>query len=644
MNPHNKKFSVQKFLGWIKGLTKKQLVYFSFGLLAFLLVIVLTVFYFQNSEIVPRKGGAYTEGVIGAPRFLNPIYRFKSETDQDLSNILFSGLMKYDKNNELTPDLAESVDSEDGQNFEVILKDAFWSDGEKITADDVVFTVNAIQNREVQSPLRVSWEGVQVSKINEKTVRFTLESPSPLFLEKLTLKPIPEHVWEEVSYSEFQFSDYNLNPVVSGPYKPAKEFETNSEKIDLVVNENYFGEGPYLEKLTFLFFKTEEELLENKNHLDGFALPSIEDQVNISLKEHSFLLPRYFALFFNLDHFDKDLREALTYATDKKDILKSLNNIEEINSPILPDFYDLSDPEIKDNYDKEKAVNFLEENYEKNEDGYYLKTNNDEFNFKQRLSAESQGEEVRMLQRCFIDLNNQHSDLFPDGEVTGYFGEDTEKAVNVFQELFKEDILEPHGFSSPTGMIASSTREKLNEVCNQVNQNEILSVKITTINHPLLSVIIDELSTNWEEIGIKVEKETIDLQQVEKKIIEENNFEAFLFGISLQSIPDHYRWWHSSQVDSPGLNFTNYQSEKADEYLNTSITSLSKEKRVEALENLQNEILTDKPAIFLYSPNYIYMFSRDIKGLENKKIINSSQRFKNINNWYINSKRIWEKN
>jgi ABC-type transport system substrate-binding protein len=644
MNPLNKKFSVKDFLSWIKDLTKKQLVYLSLGLLVLILIIFFTVFYFKNSEIVPREGGSYTEGIIGTPRFLNPVYSFKSETDRGLTNILFAGLMKYDKDNELVPDLAKSIETENDQNFRVVLKESLWSDGEKITAKDVIFTVKAIQNREVQSPLRVSWEGIQVTKIDEKTVEFTLESPSPLFLEKLTLKPIPEHIWETIPYSEFQFTDYNLKPIVSGPYKLAAENKNISENLDLIINDNYFGSGPYLEEITFLFFESEESLIENKNRLDAFGVPSITNKVSTPLKEHRFLLPRYFALFFNLDHFEKNIREALTYATDKKEILKPLENIEMIDSAMLPDFYDLNDSEVENGYDKQKAINILEENYQKNEDGYYVRENNEKFYFTERLSINDQGEEVRMLQRCFLNLNKDYPELFPNGEVTGYFQEETETAVNTFQEIFREDILAPHGFTNPTGVVASSTQGKLNEICNESVKNEILSVKITTINHPLLSIIVEELSSNWEEIGIKVDKEIIDLQQVEKKVIEQKNFEAFLFGISLQSLPDHYRWWHSSQINNPGLNFTNYQDEEADQYLEKSITSSSKEERLEALENLQNKLLTDKPAIFFYSPNYIYMLSRKIKGLENKKIINSAQRFKNINNWYINSKRIWKKN
>lgn len=641
MNLSNIKSFLRSLLNWFKDLSKKQTIILVGG---FVLVIFFSIgYYFQHSEIVPAEGGTYSEGILGTPRYINPIYSLKSETDRDLTEITFAGLLKYNEENELVPDLAKSVNSEDGKTYEVTLKEAHWSDGEKITAEDIIFTVNKIQNRNVQSPLRVSWEGVRVEKIAENKVRFSLETPSPLFREKLTLKPIPKHVWEGVDTSDFQFTKLNLNPVVSGPYKIKEEVKENPKKITLVKNNHFFGKDPYIEEVDLRFYQSGKKLLENKDNLNGFALPSIDLEVDSSFQKYNFQLPRYFALFFNLENFNENERKALSLSLDKEKALSDLKEIDEVNSPILPNFYNFSKPNEEEKYNSEEAVSLLEEeNYTKNEDGYFIKNKEDEYNFTTRLSEESQGEEVRNLQRCLIALN-QDEPIY-EGEVTGYFGEETKEGVNNFQEKYSEDILEPDGFTEPTDIVASSTREKLNEVCNQTQENKPLSITITTIEHPILSTVTKKIADQWENFGVKVDQETINLQQVEQKIIENKNFESFVFGISLQSIPDHYRWWHSSQLEDPGLNFTNYQNEEVDELLNTSITSTSKEKRINALEEFQNILLKDRPAIFLYSPNYIYMVSDKIKGLEEEKIINSSQRFKNINNWYINTKRKWKKN
>ncbi|MGM0438957.1 MAG: ABC transporter substrate-binding protein [Patescibacteria group bacterium] len=624
------------------------------GILGFIVIIILSSFiYFKNTEIAPTEGGEYTEGLLGSPRFLNPIYSQKSEVDKDLTEILYSGLMHYGEENKIEPLLAESVETEDNRRFEVTLKDdIYWSDGEEITTEDIEFTLEMIQSRNVQSPLRVSWEGVRIEKENEKEFSFLLENASPLFIEKLTLKPIPEHVWSEVSANDFQFSEYNLNPVTSGPYK-VKELNKNNEEevrsITLTKDSNFFGEQPYINNLNFKFFKSEKELLENKDKLDGFALPSIQNNINSSFNKYNYNLPRYFALFFNSEDFNKNIRKALRKATNKEDIVNSLDNVDRVDSPIIPSFYNFDNPEIEYEFNKEEALElFEEEGYALNEDNELEKVVQEEtsFEFTERLSEDDQGEEVRQLQKCLIDLTENHEDLFPNGEMTGYFNEETEEAVNRFQELFREDILDPHGFQNPTGMVAGSTQEKLNEFCGGTipEQREQFTIEITTINHPLLSTVIEKLSEQWSDLGIKVDSKKIDYQQIQSSVIEEKNYESFLFGISMEAIPDPFRWWHSSQVDSPGLNFTNYQNEKADEYLTNAVTSTNEEERIKALNDLQNQILEDVPAIFLYSPHYIYLVSDEIKGLKEGKIINTSQRFKNINNWHINTKRVWKNN
>lgn len=621
--------------------------------IAVIFILSLIIFiYIRNTEPVPAYGGTYVEGVLGSPRFLNPLYSSKSETDKDLAGIIFAGLMKYDEENELVPYLAEDIKVSDGRVFEVTLRDdIYWSDGEKITVDDVIFTVDMIQNRSVQSPLRISWEGVRAEKESERKVLFYLESPSSTFIERLTLQPIPEHAWEDVPIDDLQFSELNLDPISSGPYKLDSISERDGEisSLSLTRNPYYFGKTPYIEELVFKFFRSETHLKEQSENLDGFALSSIKNEINTDFKEYAYFLPRYFALFFNLEEFNYNTRKALRKITDKEEILGSIDKIERIDSPAIPSFYGLNNPNTNYDFDPEKAATILEEEgYYRNEDDYFEKVVREEdyFEFTETLREDDQGEEVRRLQECLIDLSDEHSDLFPDGEVTGYFDSDTKEAVNRFQDLFREEILDPHGFTSPTGMVASSTQEKLNEFCGGTipEETEVLSITITTIDHPLLMKVTGRIIENWDRAGITAEKRIIDLQSIESEIIEDKNFQSFLFGISMEAIPDPLRWWHSEQVDDPGLNFTNYRREEVDAVLSSIRTSTEREEKKEYLEEFQDLILEDKPAIFLYSPHYLYMVDGKVNGIQQGKIVNSSERFQNINYWYINTKRAWKNN
>ncbi len=633
---------------FLKNRNKKNIaIIFTFFLL--LILSALLFIYIKNTEEVPSSGGVYTEGVVGSPRFLNPIYSEKNEVDNDLTELLFSGLMTYDKENNLKPHLAEEVTTEDKITFEIKLReDIHWSDGKPITADDVIFTVEKIQDRAIQSPLRVAWEGVDARKIDSRTIEFNLESSSPLFFEKLTLKPIPEHIWSEVANDDFQFSNHNLNPVSSGPYKINNVNQEESTTVSLVKNEFYFDSDPFIDELEFLFFNSEQKLLENKSEFDGFVLPSIKSEINgSSLSRYSYSLPRYFALFFNLDRFDLNTRRALTKSLNIDYLTDSIEDIDSVSSPIIPDFYNLERPENQYEFNQDKALTLLEEEGYFLEDGVLKKrvSNENNFEFSKRISKDDQGEEVRRLQDCLINLTEEGYGDFYQGEVTGYFDDSTEQGVNKFQQIFREDILDPHGFQNPTGIVAGSTQGKLAELCDSSTpEEELLKITITTINHPLLLETLENIKEQWSQIGVSVEIEKVDYSTIEGKILEEGNFDTFLFGVTMGAIPDPYRWWHSSQKESPGLNFTGYDNGMADEYLLNAVTAIDETDRLTALNDFQNEIIKDAPAIFLYSPQKIYFVSDKVKGVSGGKIVNSSQRFQNINNWYINTRRRWKKN
>ena len=120
---------------------------------------------------VPDYGGTLTEGVVGSPRFINPLLA-TSDTDRDLSSLIYSGLLKIDSSGELTPDLAESYTiSEDSLTYTFILKDKiYFHDGTKVTSDDIVFTIERAQDEVLKSPRKTNWDGVTISRISDKEI------------------------------------------------------------------------------------------------------------------------------------------------------------------------------------------------------------------------------------------------------------------------------------------------------------------------------------------------------------------------------------------------------------------------------------------------------------------------------------------
>jgi len=658
--------SFSKWKQIFRILTKKEKIVLAVFLILFFgssLFLVLN-FYFKNTEIEPVSGGNYKEGLLGCPRFINPIYGENSDVDRDLIQLIFSGLMKYNQKGEIVPDLAKEYKIlEDGKVFEFYLKDnLFWQDNEKLTADDVIFTIRTIQNPDYKSPLRVSWVGVEVEKISDSIIRFELKNPYPAFLENLTLKILPSHIWQNISPQNFPLSIYNLKPVGSGPYQLKSLNQDKAgyiKSLTLNVNPKYFGEKPNIREISFQFFEgTEEELIRaaQKKEIDGFSIFDPENYQQFlgnkssNFEDYHFSLPRYFAVFFNPGKSEilaeKAVREALNYGTNKEEIVRRalLGEGKIVDSPILPEIYGFNSPSSGYEFNPEKAKEILEKaGFVEKEDGIREKVVKEEaiFQFKSELKAGSRGKEVEELQKCL----SKYPDLYPEGEITGFFGSQTKEAVIRFQEKYSEEILEPWGFTEGTGIVSKTTRSKLNELCQKApGKNLELSLSLITANQPLLVDTARLLKEQWKTLGVKVEIETFDLQNptLESDIIKPRNYSALLFGEALRAIPDPFPFWHSLQKKDPGLNLSSYENKKADKLLEEARQSQESEVRARKLEEFQDILINDAPAVFLYRPDYIYFVSKKIKGIRPEMIANPSERFSEIENWYIKTKRVWK--
>jgi len=91
---------------------------------------------------IPAKGGTLSEGIVGTPRFINPLLAI-SDADRDMTALIYSGLMRADNKGGLELDLAERYEiSEDGTIYTFFLRpNLVWHDGKPVTADDIIFTV-----------------------------------------------------------------------------------------------------------------------------------------------------------------------------------------------------------------------------------------------------------------------------------------------------------------------------------------------------------------------------------------------------------------------------------------------------------------------------------------------------------------------
>lgn len=343
------------------------------------LTLSITSYISRHTILIPESGGVYREAAVGQPRYLNPILSSASDLDLDITRLVYSSLFKLNQRLELENDLAESYEvSSDQKTYTVRLKTGItWHDDTPFTADDVVFTIRSIQTPDYASPLQSSFQGVEVEKVDDSTVKFTLQQPYALFLNNLTVGIAPQHVWESVPPKNVSLTEQVLKPVGTGPFKFA-EITTRRKTGDitnlkLVRNDNYYLDKPYLDEMLFMFYPTHEEatqaLISNQVDGVGFLPLQLADSFKwrASYNIQHLLIPQYFALFFNQNKndvlADAGIRSSLALATDRDEIVKDAlrEEADALQLPIPPGIFDFSERFQTPTYNPEAAKQNLED-------------------------------------------------------------------------------------------------------------------------------------------------------------------------------------------------------------------------------------------------------------------------------------------
>jgi peptide/nickel transport system substrate-binding protein len=354
---------VQKF-----SMTEKVILA---GLITVIVVGSLQVVFtdVKTTELKPASGGVYIEGVVGQPKFINPLLAGTNAADQDLCRLIYSGLTKIGPGREILPDLATSWDVLDsGKTYVFHLQpNAKWHDGESFSADDVVYTFNILQNNDYSGILKSNFAGVLVEKIDDLTVKISLPTASIFFLTNVTVGILPMHVFQNIAVSDLA-SKYNSSQIIgTGPYK--YQSSNLDEAITLSQFKDYYGTHPYLEGVVFYFFDNTENLAAAfRNRQVGAAgfLEKTFGSLAASDTRYEFLLPQYKAIFFNQlgnNPIIKNqvVRQALAYAVNKQNIIDVVEQgyAARADAPILPGFPGHNPNVKKYDFDIAKAANLL---------------------------------------------------------------------------------------------------------------------------------------------------------------------------------------------------------------------------------------------------------------------------------------------
>lgn len=351
--------------------------------LLLMMVLIVGVFYQTRSlreyylSPQPSGGGILSEGMIGTYTNPNPLFA-SSTVDLSVSKLIFNSLLTYDDNGALVTDLAESITrSDDGLSYTVTLQDStLWQDGYKVTSDDILYTYTAIQNPDTRSPYNISWQGIKLDKVDERTVKFTLPSPLNSFPLSLTNGIVPAHLLKDVPYEQLRSSTFNASPVGTGPFKLTNvvridEFETikKRQRVELVRNDAYFKGRPELEAFVIYALSDEQDVKEflDSRQIDTAVYnssPDLSDGDKQRLTVYSAPLLAGTYLFFNTSKapFDSpDLRKALVSGTDIHGVLASLGYpVQEVVGPLLSSHVGFDPAITQTNFDVARANQLLD--------------------------------------------------------------------------------------------------------------------------------------------------------------------------------------------------------------------------------------------------------------------------------------------
>jgi peptide/nickel transport system substrate-binding protein len=321
-------------------LSPERVIFFWVGIsLGVVFLFFATTLYLDRFlSTVPEYGGELREGIIGTPRFINPVLAI-TDQDKDLTGLVFAGLTKKDSEGHVILNIAESItESDDKLRYDVTLKhNAYFHDGEKVTADDILYTVGLVQNPLIKSPHAIEWEGVSVEKESGYKITFVLKRPFPLFMHTLTLGILPKHIWKNLTEEQFALSDYNIHAIGAGPYR-ITDIQTDSgipTVLTLHAHKRYTLGRPYIDTVIVSTYQNEKYLLKAFDDSDINRIHAISPEKALALATSSksvrietSLLPRTFAVFFNPNKnpalADKSVRRALELATNKKAIIEKV--------------------------------------------------------------------------------------------------------------------------------------------------------------------------------------------------------------------------------------------------------------------------------------------------------------------------------
>ena len=184
-----------------------------------------------------------------------------------------------------------------------------------------------------------------------------------------------------------------------------------------------------------------------------------------------------------------------------------------------------------------------------------------------------------------------------------------------------------------------NVRQKIKN--NQKLDKEITAVLVTNDQDTNL-VKADELKSQWDKIGLKVEIRSFNSLDLQKTVILNRDYDILLYGIDYGYDPDPYPFWHTSQMSSTGLNLSNFSNQKADQLLEDARKTTDQTIRTQKYVDFQKILDDEVPAIYLNQITWKYGVSDQVKDAIQHNGFTPADRFNEIWKWYIETRRVFK--
>lgn len=222
-----------------------------------------------------------------------------------------------------------------------------------------------------------------------------------------------------------------------------------------------------------------------------------------------------------------------------------------------------------------------------------------------------------------------------DTLISSIFGGEARKVISPIPatlEKYHVTGLPPYDYNP------ARARELLQEA--GFTKEKPLAISFTSVRDSTLGEVAKAIAGYWEMIGIKVTITSVELGKLRDEVLQNRTYEAFLFGQALALEPDPFSLWHSSQSEYPGLNLTSYKNTQLDKVLEELRQTFEEERRKELFETFQTTLVSDLPALFLYSPYHHVLADSGIQGITQSPLSSPEDYLNQVSQWYIFTKRV----